>query len=84
MTASLRALLALTLLAGVHLLTGLLVLLWIGFAVGAVWVVGSREASPQFNTAPLLVASATFVPLALTVRELVRVSRPAPGRTPCC
>ncbi|SCF37083.1 Zn-dependent protease with chaperone function [Micromonospora echinospora] len=80
MTASLRALLALTLLAGVYLLTGLLVLLWIGFAVGAVWVVGSREASPQFNTVPLLVASATFVPLALTVRELVRVSRPAGPR----
>ncbi|MFI6824240.1 M48 family metallopeptidase [Micromonospora sp. NPDC050187] len=80
MTASLRALLALTLLAGVHLLTALLVLLWIGFAVAGVWVVGSREASPQFNTTPLLVASATFVPLALTVRELVRASRPAGPR----
>ncbi|MEU4570602.1 M48 family metalloprotease [Micromonospora sp. NPDC023956] len=80
MTASLRALLALALLAGVHLFTGLLVLLWIGFAIGAVWVVGRRGAGPQFNTTPLLLASATFVPLLLAVRELVRASRPAGPR----
>ncbi|BCL17938.1 M48 family metallopeptidase [Micromonospora sagamiensis] len=80
MIASLRALLALTLLVGVYLFTGLLVLLWTGFAVAGVWLLGSREANPQFNTTPLLLAAATSVPLALTVRELVRASRPAGPR----
>lgn len=81
MTASVRGLLALALLAGVWLLTAFVVLFWVAFAVAAVWAVGNRHpGSPSVNPTPLMVVAATAVPVALTVRELVRASRPAGAR----
>ncbi|MEU4625400.1 M48 family metallopeptidase [Actinoplanes sp. NPDC023801] len=78
MIASLRALLALIMLAGVYLGAALMVLAWVVFAVLAVWVFGSRSASQQFNTTPILAATGTAVAVGLVVREVVRMSRP-PG-----
>lgn len=80
MIASLRALLALALLAGLYVLAFLVAVTWLLLAIGVVLVLGNRTASPNFNTGPALLATGSFVAVVLMLREVGRISQPAGPR----
>jgi len=80
MIASLRAVLALALLAGLYVLAFLVAVTWLLFAIDAVWTLGSHTASTQFNTTPALLAAGSFLAVLLMLREVGRISQPARPR----
>ncbi len=78
MIASLRALLALMLLAGLYLMVGIMVIVWLAFTILAVW---ASAFGTSFNAAPLGVAAGAAVVLGLVLREVGRISEPPGPRT---